>query len=288
MAEEDRISNLPDDIIHHILSFLDLKYAMQTSALSKKWKLVWTLLPKLNLDSYNFSNTSHFNEFVKHALLHRNNLREVSVLELRCRGEVTQFTGKSIVNYARLHNVKRLTIVWAATGLHEFPQFLFSCRALEDLTLSVEDRTSCLARCYISESAWDFPALVKLNLRNFKLDGGRNKRINLFSNYPKVLNPKVLNVVGHQLQNLNASVDSIDVLHCRNLLPKSAEGFDSLKKVNLSWPEIKYVPEKTRLSQLFGVFQKLYSAKFLILDPYIIKKSLFGKGFKSIDKNVKL
>ncbi|XP_071732486.1 putative F-box/LRR-repeat protein At3g59170 [Rutidosis leptorrhynchoides] len=304
MAEEDRISNLPDDIIHHILSFLDLKYAMQTSALSKKWKLVWTLLPQLNFNSYNFSNPSHFNEFVKHALLHRNNLREVSVLELRCRGVVTQFSGKSIVNYACLHNVKRLTIVWAATGLHEFPEFLFSCRALEDLTLKVQDRTSCLARCYISELGWDFPALEKLNLRNFKLDGGKNKCINLFSkcvnlkdltlheidtcgleelnlcvlqlsnlsitfcyrySYPKVPNPKVLNVVGHQLQNLTASVDSIHVLHL------TAEGFDSIKKVNLSWPEINYVPEKTRFSQLVGVFQKLCSAKVLILDPYIIK-----------------
>ncbi|KAJ9547252.1 hypothetical protein OSB04_019795 [Centaurea solstitialis] len=34
IAKEDRISNLSDGIIHHILSFLDMKYAVQTSALS--------------------------------------------------------------------------------------------------------------------------------------------------------------------------------------------------------------------------------------------------------------
>ncbi|XP_071734087.1 uncharacterized protein [Rutidosis leptorrhynchoides] len=300
VAEEDRISNLPDDIIHHILSFLDLKYAMQTSALSKKWKLVWTFLPRLNLDSYEFSDMHRFNKFAKHALLYRNHHREVSVLELRCRGVANQLTGRSIVNYVGMHNVRRLTLVWSGTKLSEFPQSLFSCRALEDLTLAVEYGNSGHPRCNISESGWDFPALVKLNLRNFDLDGGKNKHINLFSKCvnlkdltlcridmnglqelnlcaPQLSNlsvtfrdryPKVLNVVAHQLQNLTASVKSVVVLHCRDLLLKSTVGFDSLKKVNLSW---HYVSKKTCLSQLVGVFQKLCSAIVLILDPYIIK-----------------
>ncbi|XP_071734083.1 uncharacterized protein [Rutidosis leptorrhynchoides] len=305
VAEEDRISNLPDDIIQHILSFLDLKYAMQTSSLSKKWKLVWTLLPQLNLDSYEFPDMHSFNKFAKHALLHRNHHREVSVLELRCRGVANQSTSRSIVNYAGLHNVTRLTLVWSGTKHVEFPQFLFNCRALVDLTLELECyRTASLARCNISESGWDFPALEKLNLRYFDLDGGKNKHINLFSKCvnlkdltlcrinmngldelnlcaPQLSNlsvtfgysgPKVLNVVAPQLQNLTASVDSVHVLHCRDLLQKSTRGFDSLEKVNLSWPEVNfYFPKETRLSQLVGVFKKLYSAKSLILDPYILK-----------------
>ncbi|XP_071734086.1 uncharacterized protein [Rutidosis leptorrhynchoides] len=296
--EEDRISNLPDDIIHHILSFLDLKYAMLTSALSKKWKLVWTLLPQLNLDSYEFPDMNSFNKFAKHALLHRNHHREVSVLELRCRGIVNQFTGRSIVNYAGLHNVRRLNLVWSGTKVVEFPQFLFNCRALVDLTLAVESyRGSGLSRCNISELGWDFPLLEKLILRNFHLDGGENKHINLFSKCvnlkdltlcrinmngleelnlcaPQLSNlsvtfgkryPKVLNVVGHQLQNLTASVDSIHVLESH---------VDFLEKVNISWPEVNfYFPEKKRLSlsQLVGVFQKVHCAKSLILDPYILK-----------------
>ncbi|XP_026445006.1 F-box/FBD/LRR-repeat protein At1g16930-like isoform X2 [Papaver somniferum] len=45
---EDRISQLPDSIIHHILSFLsDTTYAVQTCVLSKRWRYLWTSLPVL-------------------------------------------------------------------------------------------------------------------------------------------------------------------------------------------------------------------------------------------------
>ncbi|XP_071732495.1 uncharacterized protein [Rutidosis leptorrhynchoides] len=300
MAEEDRISNLPDEIIHRILSFLDLKYAMQTSSLSKKWKLVWTLLTQLNLDSYKFSDMSHFDKFVNHVLLHRNHHKEVSVLELRCRGAATRSSVASIVRYACFHNVRRLNIVWCGTM---FPEFVFSCRALKDLTLAVEDRTSCSARSYISASGWDFPTLEKLNLKNFQISNRKNTLISLFSKCVKLkdltlceismhglveLNlclpqlsslsvtscyryPKFLNVVAPQLQNLTASVDFVDALHRSDLLQMyTVQGFDYLEKVNLAWPEIHNVLEKkARLSQLLGVFQKLYSTKCLILDAYV-------------------
>ncbi|KAK4846400.1 hypothetical protein QYF36_016819 [Acer negundo] len=39
--ETDRLSNLPDPIIHHILSLTDTKYAVQTSVLSKMWRHKW-------------------------------------------------------------------------------------------------------------------------------------------------------------------------------------------------------------------------------------------------------
>ncbi|XP_026458991.1 FBD-associated F-box protein At4g10400-like [Papaver somniferum] len=44
----DRIGRLPDNLIHHILSFIDVKYAVQASVLSKRWKDVWVSLPFLS------------------------------------------------------------------------------------------------------------------------------------------------------------------------------------------------------------------------------------------------
>ncbi|CAN0879066.1 F-box/FBD/LRR-repeat protein At1g16930 [Linum grandiflorum] len=48
----DRLSNLPEAVIHHILSFLDTKSAVQTSVLSRQWKSSWKYLAVLEFDGY--------------------------------------------------------------------------------------------------------------------------------------------------------------------------------------------------------------------------------------------
>ncbi|KAI5665495.1 hypothetical protein M9H77_15348 [Catharanthus roseus] len=45
----DRISELPDSLLHHVLSFFPVKEAARTSILSKRWNYIWATLPYLNL-----------------------------------------------------------------------------------------------------------------------------------------------------------------------------------------------------------------------------------------------
>jgi len=48
-TEEDRISDMSDDVLCHILSFLTTKEAIVTSLLSKRWTLLWCMLPSLHV-----------------------------------------------------------------------------------------------------------------------------------------------------------------------------------------------------------------------------------------------
>ncbi|KAJ1695711.1 hypothetical protein LUZ63_012409 [Rhynchospora breviuscula] len=48
-GEADRISALPEEIKVSVLSRLEVKYAIRTSALARSWRHLWTLLPCLRL-----------------------------------------------------------------------------------------------------------------------------------------------------------------------------------------------------------------------------------------------
>ena len=50
----DRISNLPEFNLHHILSFLPRKEASKTCLLSKEWNCVWSSFPILDFDQDEF------------------------------------------------------------------------------------------------------------------------------------------------------------------------------------------------------------------------------------------
>ncbi|KAL7120931.1 hypothetical protein ACP275_02G152200 [Erythranthe tilingii] len=51
---DDRLSNLPVDLIYRILSFLDASAVVGTSLLSRKWRHIWTSVPGLNFDLEGF------------------------------------------------------------------------------------------------------------------------------------------------------------------------------------------------------------------------------------------
>lgn len=53
-GDEDRISNLPDGLLNHILSLLPTKTAVTTGRLSRRWCHLWK-----HLSALNFSDNSH-------------------------------------------------------------------------------------------------------------------------------------------------------------------------------------------------------------------------------------
>ncbi|CAL1395832.1 unnamed protein product [Linum trigynum] len=83
----DRLSSLPGEILSHILSFLETKYAVSTSILSQRWKYLWTRVSILDLvDSLHVPSQEPrdlaFSRFVDRVLSEHMNLNSLRRLRL--------------------------------------------------------------------------------------------------------------------------------------------------------------------------------------------------------------
>ncbi|PWA69189.1 F-box domain, cyclin-like protein [Artemisia annua] len=295
-AKEDRISNLPDEVIHHIMSFLDIKDSIRTSKLSRRWRNIWTSMPHLNITSRGFRMWAKFAKFVRQVLSHRNNLAQVSTVSLIFT-RVAIHAFENILRYAYSHNVQQLKVVWLSEKSHEFPQFIFSSHTLKHLTLVYSNSlySGCSPR--LPESAWDFPALETLTLRNIHVGYRGDKNLDLFSKCvnlknitldgyfshslevfnicaPQLTNltikaasfAKVFNVVAPRLENLKLSV------YATSRFNFSKDDFVSLEKVHITLSSAYYTKEYVPV--LLDLLQQLRTVKFLTLDVDVIERLL--------------
>ncbi|XP_052168438.1 F-box/FBD/LRR-repeat protein At5g22660-like isoform X1 [Oryza glaberrima] len=65
---KDWFDCLPDDLVHHVLSFLPALDAVRTSVLSRRWRDFWASMPRLNVDVGDFRDDGQFENFTVHAL----------------------------------------------------------------------------------------------------------------------------------------------------------------------------------------------------------------------------
>ncbi|CAA7061919.1 unnamed protein product [Microthlaspi erraticum] len=61
---EDRISSLPEPLLCHILSFLTTEEAVWATILSSKWRYLWKWVPRLELDTADFTNDRTCVDFI--------------------------------------------------------------------------------------------------------------------------------------------------------------------------------------------------------------------------------
>ncbi|KAI3872287.1 hypothetical protein MKX03_021409 [Papaver bracteatum] len=159
--EKDRISNLPDSLLHHILSFMDIKYAVQSCVLSRRWRYIWISLPFLR-----FSDTIHYYDkedstdeeleqatrryvnFVNQVLDHRDN---TDILRFHLKFSSLRPTISEIsrwVDTAVSRNVQELVLKSYVQGLLynfktvpedgiEIPPCLFTCQSFTKMELQL-------------------------------------------------------------------------------------------------------------------------------------------------------
>lgn len=178
---EDRISRLPDDLIHHILSFTHTKLAVQTCILSKRWQHIWATLPHLNLYKYNFGSCAKFSLFLTRFFSSRNHQSGISTVNLRSGNNVSLDLLQMIISYAIAHNVQNLRIDTIIPKYCRIPLSIFSHRSLKKLIIldlfrksPQEEEGLCwclpaltvlhISSCNLPDSCLNLPALTTLCL----------------------------------------------------------------------------------------------------------------------------
>ncbi|GJX77884.1 F-box domain containing protein [Tanacetum coccineum] len=306
----DRLSSLPDDLIHKILSFVDIAYSIRLSVLSSRWRFIWTSMPNLSFATNEVSRSSPNHEFVNNVISGRNNQIDVSSVHLMFDAKATEVFVKRILEYAFSHNVQQMTIQMITTS--EFPLSLLSSKSLKHLTMI---STSIDCRSY---SPWDLPALTTLhlqyvefysrssilamcqNLKNLTLE-----RCEVFEfescNGFSIINSRLLNLT---LKDVEWYVDFVyvDTPQLKNLIivdkPKSCSISELSGELTISARDLTYLllkgshfpklsldgfrsldkvdlsissPHKTDVHKICELLQRLHSVKSLALSLEIVE-----------------
>ncbi|TXG70047.1 hypothetical protein EZV62_004982 [Acer yangbiense] len=155
--EIDRLSNLPDPIIHHILSLMNTKYAVQTCVLSKKWRYHWTHIHSLNL-KFIFKTIGDFGNFVL-KVFHRRKRYPLSSIKFHLNDYKSPSLAKIVSDYALSKSLEEFD-----TNLTVFPPSLYQCQNLRTLKLGP---CSCMTSTFPDLSS--LASLTTLQLTDFAL-----------------------------------------------------------------------------------------------------------------------
>ncbi|XP_057772038.1 putative F-box/LRR-repeat protein At3g18150 [Salvia miltiorrhiza] len=158
----DRLSELPNSLIHLIFSFLPTKYAVRTTLLSKRWRDFWLTVPTLNFHDRDFlyRREAPLFDFVDLALILWNGAR-LSRFDLAFnyhRHESGEYESRSYRNYWSASLILDLWLRFAAENAVEelildlidgddakeglfretywLPQRLYSCSSIRELSLA--------------------------------------------------------------------------------------------------------------------------------------------------------
>ncbi|CAH1415376.1 unnamed protein product [Lactuca virosa] len=236
VVEEDRISRLPDELIHKILSCFDIKVAVQTCVLSSRWKLLWTSMPFLNFSNVKVPDLCSFAKFVTHVLCGLNHQIHVSSVKLDFKGAANEDFGIALCGdlFSKCVNLKNLT--------------------LKRFTIKGVDVFDIIA-----------PRLSNLRLINSSC----SKVINIIA--PQLEN---LTVDNCRIKCLNGP-SGLPCLCYRGYRPTplSKDGLRSLNKVDIClsmyFSPILYKEGDAR--KIIDMLQNLHSAKYLTLNADIVE-----------------
>ncbi|KAK6157404.1 hypothetical protein DH2020_011652 [Rehmannia glutinosa] len=155
MRSIDRLSALPDDVICHILSFLETKSSVATGILSRRWRFLWAHVPNLDF-------VPRCSKIVTRVMF-RHRVQSLDTFRLFYTFAWNDHEIETWITTAVSRNVKNIAIkLYYQPVLHVC---LFTCKTLIDLSLD----EICLS--VVLNVAVCLPCLKKLRLNSIRLDG---------------------------------------------------------------------------------------------------------------------
>ncbi|KAF9589177.1 hypothetical protein IFM89_019493 [Coptis chinensis] len=187
---EDRISSLPDEVLHYILSFLDMWYVVRTCILSKRWRSLWTSVPYINLDMDILPfYIEDFINFLYNVLFCRDqsNIHTFRLIHNDAH-VIDSYEINSIfdcVSIALKDNVRELNLELLAS-IHlpeiELPRCLLNSRSLVKLNLDIDYDNKYFIKVFISlPESVNLPNLKLLKLQKFGFRDSRHSSLTIYA-----------------------------------------------------------------------------------------------------------
>ncbi|KAF5188870.1 F-box/RNI-like superfamily protein [Thalictrum thalictroides] len=301
IMNEDRISNLPDEIIHHILSFLDMKIVIQTCILSKRWRPLCTNLPCLN-----FVSKQTTWDFVEKTLLHQDPSSNIHAITLRLVLPYYWRTPLPLIQFAIPQGIRILDLQLDCYGLTiKVPHCLFTCQSLVNLKLRLVLHSYMELMflydpyqykqhvVYVEPTTVKLPLLKTLHLESFCFHGNQFIQ-ELLLGSPFLENISIINCGLHESHNLTISTTQLKYLEIDNIYAcigccGSGIGLDRDQhfkncKVEISAPMLTAFKCRAQISDQYLIhdFSSLATADIDMDFPkrcrYCVEKKFFSLG----------
>ncbi|KAM0016996.1 putative F-box domain, leucine-rich repeat domain superfamily, F-box-like domain superfamily [Helianthus debilis subsp. tardiflorus] len=149
---DDKISRLPEDIVSHILSLMPMKFAVQTSILSKRWRYSWMFVTNLDFGDIHTMDSLHSLTIIVDRILKFCTPSQVKLFRLRFPAICARVSRVS--NW--IDEAVRLKISELDLQVHQLqlPPSMFTCKTLTKLRLYPSG--------YDSQNVWEFQCPVDL------------------------------------------------------------------------------------------------------------------------------
>ncbi|GAU29477.1 hypothetical protein TSUD_65120 [Trifolium subterraneum] len=223
---EDRLSDLPDNVLLHILSSLNTKQVVQTCVLSKRWKHLWKFISTLMLHCSTFSTVEGFATFVSKILTLRDTSIAPHALDLNHCGEIEYELLIMVLDYVFSHNAQLQELEISVNRIVPIMSCVSSCHALTSRKLSIYRKGSSLghnhtpalfrgsSRSYnrqpvLSPKSLNLPLLTSLDLTNFAFRDGKSGCVEPFSVFTKLNSLVIRSCMVFDAQMLSISSETL-------------------------------------------------------------------------------